>query len=102
MRLTRKYNTAYSYLDKWDEIGSYKTVASKHKSVEDGMKLLLIIEVEHEPEDEEHVKDAIYEAFQWGCGCEYDCCGHLNGGAYHVRKLRNKLWAVRISAYGNF
>ena len=101
-RITNKYNTAYSYLDEWEQIGHYKTVASKIKHDEDGMKSIVIIEVNHEPEQEpDEVRDSIYEVFQWSCRHEHDCCGCMNGGANQVRKLRNKLWAVRISAYRN-
>lgn len=53
----------------------------------------------------DELREACYEPFTSGCGCEHDCCGHINSSAsaYDAHRLsRNgRRWAVRLSYYRN-
>ena len=101
-RKTWKYVTAWSHLDEWKNIGCYEIAKSRRKPIEDGMREIQIISFTPEENvTDKEIKKAIIDTIQFGCTHEHDCCGCLNGGAYNARKLTNKLWAVRISAYRN-
>ena len=50
--------------------------------------------------DEGATVEDIEDEFYYRCGCEHDCCGHVQTRAT-VRPLRGGLFGVRVNGYRN-
>jgi hypothetical protein len=102
MRLTYGYNSGWSHLDKWHDMGNAKvTHAAKTREDDYSFSQLLILEVDAPGYRPRNVMRAIHETMVSGCRCEHDCCGHIQSSPSKVRPLRNGTYAVLLTGYRN-
>lgn len=103
IRRTFKYNTAYSHLDEWEEIGVTRFLGvTREKKDEESVRSTKLFSVNSDASDEE-IRQALMGREAFACNCEHDCCGHLFGSATNARKVpKSKMWLVKVSAYRNF
>lgn len=47
--------------------------------------------------DEEEIRDEC----AYRCGCEHDCCGHVQTSAHNIRKVGDEKFVVRVGGYRN-
>lgn len=102
MRLTYGYNSGWSHLDKWHDMGNARIIAAgKHRESHDSFRQLQIVQVDAPGYRPRNVMRALRETMSFGCRCEHDCCGHHFGGPVRMRKLRGNRYAVLISGHMN-
>lgn len=104
VRLTHRYNTGWSSLDKWHDIGEARIVDLGKRRDEDhgeSYRETQIIEVKAPGYRPRNIVRALYETLKFGCRCEHDCCGHYFGGASRIRPLGKDRYAVLIRASMN-
>jgi len=104
-RLSYKYRTGWSHLDRWQEIGTARRVPTGRPARWDengeSFRSLELLEVNAGTTRPENVKRAIGDTMQEGCRCEHDCCGHIQSSVYQVRRLDSNLYAVIIHGHRN-
>jgi hypothetical protein len=70
----------------------------KHKDAKwdrhgESFSQFLIVSADHD--------DDVYDEYFRRCGCEHDCCGHVQTSVYGLRKLSEGRFAVRVGGYRN-
>lgn len=80
IRKTHGYRDGWSYLDEWEDIGTYEIEARGEKdydpdSYEDAFSQVLMVRVESDASLDD-IRRALQAAFSGShCQHEYDCCG---------------------------
>lgn len=103
-RITRGYKSCWRHLDVNECIGMYSHLNNR-VTEEDGENVVVCktIRVDPYPDtDMGDVRDALFDAFDEDCDCEYDCCGHWFGGAKEVKHVKGKEWFVRCTYSRNY
>jgi hypothetical protein len=102
MRLTYGYNSGWSHLDKWHDMGSARIVdLGKHREDFDSFRQVQIVQVDAPGYRPRNVMRALRETMSFGCRCEHDCCGHFFGGPARIRPLAGNRYAVLMSGHRN-
>jgi hypothetical protein len=100
-RLTYKYSTGYSYLDKSFDVGTARVLGEKTKKRTNecvSTTGLFLVSSKMNPRN---IKRAFYDTLRNSCRCEHDCCGHFSTSVSKVRYLGNSLYAVKTYSYMN-
>jgi hypothetical protein len=103
-RLTYKYNTFWSNMDRWHELGMADLVRIGSKKTcqwgESSSQVFFVrVNLPYRPIN---VERALYDSFiMGGCNCQHDCCGHWSFRAHKVRPLKGGLYAVLVTGYRN-
>jgi hypothetical protein len=103
-RLTRRYVTGWSHLDKWHRIGECRTFASSPAKWDDrgeSYRSVQFVQVAAHGYRSANIKRALMSVFDHGCRCEHDCCGHVQTAATRTRHLGGNVYAVMIRGYRN-
>lgn len=105
-RLTFQFNTGWSHLDKYNDIGTATIVRRDERVWDDngeaGSQIVVLrVEIDNPPVKFEDIKEAIEDTMSFSCRCEHDCCGHVSGGVSEVLALDNGDYEVRLSLSRN-
>jgi len=73
-----------------------KYTSKKARWTPDGESFRQLHLVSGEPHD-----DDLNEAFRYRCGCEHDCCGHVQTSITKTRLLKSGDLAVIVSGWRN-
>ncbi len=102
MRLTYGYNSGWSHLDKWHELGEATVVAvGKPRENHESFRQIQIVEVKSQGYRPRNIARALSATMTSGCRCQHDCCGHFQSSPARIRPLRNGRFAVLMSGYRN-
>ena len=106
VRTTRNYNADYAYLDDSIELPWQFRILSEHTKCDyESIDLVTRIKVTDKCLTDNQVYKALRDEYLKGCGCEYDCCGHLFGGLNTVEKPHNRKsgeWILKSSYSPNY
>lgn len=101
-RLTWQYTQGWSHLEKWHVLGRFSVLLSRPRRVNgDSARQLIVVEVNAPGYRDANVRRAIHDTIRFACTCEHDCCGHWQGGAHKVRRLKENRYAVWVASYIN-
>lgn len=104
VRLTHRYNTGWSYLDKRHDLGVGKVEKARTAKWDkrgESFTELLIVDASELKYRDANIARALLSSFDEGCRCEHDCCGHIQRHTRAVRKVAPKRFAVLIGGYRN-
>lgn len=111
LRITHKYQSGWSHLDKWTTVGTfdvlnrYKPVRDEDASdASDAGSTVLMLNVQPEPDiDTETVRQAIRDTFGGStCTHEYDCCGCVSNYVADLARIDDTRWFVQIRHLRNY
>lgn len=63
---------------------------------------IVIVERRSDGVVDSDIVDALYNFFEMGCSCAYDCCGHYFGGAECVNRVEHNRYIVQTSYSKNY
>lgn len=102
MRLTYGYNSGWSHLDKWHDLGEATVVAvGKPRESQDSYRQVQIVEVACPGYRPRNVVRALESTMVRSCRCQHDCCGHVQSSPAKIRPLGKDRYAVLMSGYRN-
>ena len=99
-RLTYRYNSGWSYLDKHEYLGQAQAVAATRKKGDDDYwtNSLLLQVKDCDGVDQDDIKSALESTFSGGrCQHEHDCCGCVSTSVNSVRPMKDGHYALRMS-----
>lgn len=102
VRLTYKYNDAWAELDEYEFPGfTVKVVYGRFEKGEDfdSTQTTAIEITASRPVTRKEITDTLRAQYRQACRCEHDCCGHLNGGPYMIRRAskNGRHWTAILS-----
>ena len=102
VRKTYRYNDAYSSLDDWEDIGTFRQLSIRTLSKDaESVKTRALVSVQSKASVDD-IKSAVREMFRSACRCEHDCCGHFQSHASRVRRAgKSSLYFVTIHSNRN-
>jgi hypothetical protein len=116
IRRSHGYISAYSHLDKWEDIGTSKVI---RRYVEDNAEELphgdlpgISLEIEvtryrdgDTPHTRADIRQALHDCFSGSrCRCEHDCCGCVTTSVSHCHPINRKgtRWMLVLDRCRNF
>ena len=99
-RLTHRYNSGWSYLDKHEYLGQAQAIAATpHKGNDEYWRNTLLVKVvDCHGVEQDDILSALYSTFSGGrCQHEHDCCGCVSTSVNNVRPLKDGHYALRMS-----
>lgn len=107
IRLTHRYSAGWADMDDYEFPGfTVKVVRGRFDQGADfdSTQTTAIEITASRPVTEREIAGALRSQYSYGCRCEHDCCGHLNGGPSRIQKTskNGRRWTAILSYTPNY
>jgi hypothetical protein len=96
-RLTHHYVPGWAGEDEWQSVGGYSLLRTRTIPGGDweSWGWSNTVRVDASPgAGKLDIERALLDTFAWGCRCEHDCCGHVQGAAHKAVHIKGREWVV--------
>lgn len=102
VRRTHQYNSGWSHLDEWQDIGTARHLGDQRRTTDhDSVRVSRIWSVSSTASAED-IRRALLDLETHGCTCDHDCCGHMQWLGINARRVgKTNIWVTRASGYRN-
>lgn len=105
IRMSHQYEEGWRYLDRYtDRDWSWRLLGTAHLRAPDPGSSVVVYTVRaSRPVSRKEMAQAMAAAFNRGCRCEHDCCGHVQWSVlpHQVRRSKRREWLVPIAGVRN-